>query len=147
MKNFRNAILFTSAILATLISSCSPSSNIKDNIVGKYASTSENNYDSFKDTIEVRSTDEGKFDIQTIANWSAAKKDDPQRPNKNKKAGVWNNYGPGKVDEATLQVSDTTLRITEPMTGNVRILNIDLDKKTISELLGDGTKAIYHKVL
>jgi len=147
MKNFRNAILFNSAILAILISSCSPSSNIKDNIVGKYASTSENNYDYFKDTIEIKSTDDGNFEIQTIANWSAAKKDDPQRPNKNKKAGIWNNYGPGKVSVAALQISDTTLRITEPITGNVRILYINLHTKTIFEPLGDGDKSIYHKIL
>jgi len=37
---------------------------MKDNIVGKYASSSENKYDYFKDTIEVRATDDGKFDIQ-----------------------------------------------------------------------------------
>lgn len=57
------------SIVATLlvvitITSCTSSSNMKDNIVGKYASSSENKYDYFKDTIEVRATDDGKFDIQ-----------------------------------------------------------------------------------
>lgn len=70
-----------------------------------------------------------------------------QRPNKNKKAGVWNNYGAGEVETATLQLSDKTLRITDPMTGTVKILKIDLENKTIEETYKDGSKSLYHKVL
>lgn len=146
MKGFKkNGFYLGWGILLT-ISSCTSSPNLKAEIIGKYASSSENNYDYFKDTIEVRSTDDGKFDIQTIANWSAAKKDDPQRPNKNKKAGVWNNYGAGEINVATLQESDKTLRITDPMSGTVRVLSIDLEKKTIEETTKDGIKELYHKV-
>ncbi|WP_124579454.1 hypothetical protein [Pedobacter sp. KBW06] len=93
----------------------------------------------------MRLTDDGKFDIQQLSNWSAAKKDDPQLPNKNKKAGVWNNYGMGEIEVATLQKSDNTLRITEPMTGTVRILVFDIEKKIITESSKDGIKTIYHK--
>jgi hypothetical protein len=60
---------------------------MKKDIEGKYASAGENEYDHFKDTLQVKSNDEGKFDMQIVANWSAAKHDDPERPNKNKKAG------------------------------------------------------------
>lgn len=132
-------------MIASIIASCS-SSSLEKEIIGNYTSSSENNYDYFKDTIEVRSTDDGKFDIQQLSNWSAAKKDDPQRPNKNKKAGVWNNYGMGEIQVAILQVSDKTLRITDPMTGTVRVLSINLEKKTIEETAKDGTKIVYYKV-
>lgn len=140
-------LLNLSALLLIIAFSCTNSSNIENEIVGKYASSGENNYDYFKDTIEVRSTDDGKFDIQQISNWSAAKKDDPQRPNKNKRAGVWNNYGAGETEVATLQKSDNTLRITDPMTGTVHVLVVDLQKKTITEISKDGDRAVYNKIL
>ncbi|MBB2148936.1 hypothetical protein [Pedobacter gandavensis] len=146
MKISRNISVMACLLLILTITSCSSSSEMNKEIAGKYASSSENNYDYFKDTIEVKPTDDGKFDIQTIANWSAAKKDDPQRPNKNKKAGVWNNYGMGEIETATLQASDKTLRITDPMTGTVKVLTVDLEKKTIEEVFKDRTKTIYHKV-
>ncbi len=132
--------------LTSLIYSCSSSADIKGDICGKYASTSENNYDYFRDTLQIKPNDDGKFDIQTIAIWSAAKQDDPERPNKNKKAGVWNNYGAGEIEVATLKVSDTTLRITEPMTGRVRIFKINTDQKTITQISADGAKTIYSKI-
>lgn len=135
------------AIIACLITaSCTSSSNPGKEVVGKYHSKGENNFYYFKDTIEVRSTDDGKFDIQTLSNWSTAKTDDPQRPSKNKIAGVWNNYGPGDTEIAVLQASDHTLRITEPMTGRVKILVFDPEKKTITQTSKDGEKTVYHKI-
>lgn len=119
---------------------------MNDEIVGKYASSSENNYDYFKDTIEVKKTDDGKFDIQQLSNWSAAKEDDPQRPNKNKQAGVWNNYGPGDTEVATLQISDKTLRITDPMAGTVQILTFDPERNTLVQIAKDGSKTTYFKI-
>ncbi|MBB5634965.1 hypothetical protein HDE68_000850 [Pedobacter cryoconitis] len=56
---------------------------------------------NLNDIIEVGHTDDGKFDIQRLSNWSAAKKDDSQRPSKNRRAGFWINYGPGRIDLAT----------------------------------------------
>jgi hypothetical protein len=107
---------------------CSSSSN-KD-FVGKYAYEGYNEFDYFKDTLEVRPNDDGKFDIQIIANWSAAKKDDPERP-VNKKAGQWNSHGAGNINIATLQKSNMTIRITEPFSSEVRMWKIDHDNKTI----------------
>jgi len=77
------------------------SEEIGKKIAGKYTSESENNYDHFKDTLEIKPTDDGKFDITTLARWSAAKKDDHQRP-VNKVAGVWNKHGQGKTRVAEL---------------------------------------------
>lgn len=146
MKTLKKTPLLNFLFLTLFISGCSSSGKLKDDISGKYASTSENNYDHFKDTLEVKPNDDGKFDIQTIAIWSAAKQDDPERPNKNKKAGVWNNYGAGDIEIATLQASDTTLRITEPMTGQVRIFKVNTDQKTIIRISSDGTKKKYTKI-
>lgn len=134
-------------LLMTLaISSCSSSSSLNREITGKYASFSENEYDYFKDTIEVKQTDDGNFDIRQLSNWSAAKEDDPERPNKNKKKGVWNNYGQGSINTATLQVSDKTLRITDPMTGAVRIWTFDLKKMTLIQMAKDGSTTTYFKI-
>lgn len=135
-----------SAFLIISILSCTSSNSMNDEIVGKYASSSENNYDYFKDTIEVTKTDDGKFDIQQLSNWSAAKEDDPQRPNKNKQAGVWNNYGPGDTEVATLQISDKTLRITDPMAGTVRILTFDPERNILVQIAKDGSKTTYFKI-
>lgn len=146
MNILRNISLIACLLLILTITSCSLSSEMNKEISGKYASSSENNYDYFKDTIEVKLTDDGKFDIQTIANWSAAKKDDPQRPNKNKKAGVWNNYGRGEIEVATLQTSDKTLRVTDPMTGRVKVIAVNLENKTLEETAKDGTKTVYSKI-
>ncbi len=115
-------------------------------IAGKYASTGENEYDHFKDTMRVKSNDEGKFDMQVVARWSAAKHDDRERPNKNKKAGVWNNYGSDEVEVATFQASDSTLRIVEPVTGKVRIFKVNTETKTITRTLPDGSKDVYTKI-
>jgi len=133
--------------VSTILSSCSSSSknDIAKNIVGKYATEGEDTYDYFKDTLEVRALENGKFDVASIANWSSAKKSDPQRPF-NKVAGVWNNHGPGKTLVAELQALDTTLRITEPVTGEVTILHVDLDKGTLKwPSKGDG-ESVYTKV-
>lgn len=78
MKILRNISFIVLTLLSLGIASCSSSSQINKEIVGKYASESENEYDHFKDTVEIKLTDDGKFDIQTIANWSAAKQDDPE---------------------------------------------------------------------
>jgi hypothetical protein len=146
MKMFQNLLFLNALLLVFLISSCSSSGALKDDISGKYASIGENEFDYFKDTLEVKPNDDGKFDFQIIANWSAAKKDDPERPNKNKKAGVWNSYGADEVEVAALQISDTSLRITEPMTGRVRIFKVDPDKKTITRISTDGDKKVYTKI-
>lgn len=136
--------LLTLSLITAL--SCTNSNDISKDIVGKYASTGENEYDHFKDTIEVKQADDGKFDIQKIADWSAAKEDDPTRPNKNKKAGEWNNKGIGKIEVATLQMSDKTLRITDPMFGTVRVFMIDLKNHSLERQNEDGTRKIYRKV-
>jgi hypothetical protein len=146
MKTFKNLLFLSTLLLIFLFFACSSSGSLKDDIAGKYASIGENEYDYFKDTLEVKPNDDGKFDIQKIAIWSAAKKDDPERPNKNKKAGVWNSYGADEVEVAALQISDTSLRITEPMTGRVRIFKVDPDKKTITRILADGNKKVYAKI-
>jgi len=146
MKRQGNSCIVITIVTCLIITSCTSSSNSDKEIVGKYASQGENNFYYFKDTIEVRPTDDGKFDIQTLSNWSTAKTDDPQRPSKNKIAGVWNNYGPGDIEVAALQESDHTLRITEPMTGTVKILVFDPEKKTITQTSKDGEKTVYHKI-
>jgi hypothetical protein len=114
----------------TALSSCSESNNkdLKEKIVGKYYSETENNYDYFRDTIEIMMTDNGKFDVTQIANWSSAKKSDPTRPNRNKVAGEWINYGKGKTLIGDFQLSDTTIRITDPMSASVDIIKFELDK-------------------
>lgn len=146
MKTLKKTPYLSSLFLFLFISACSSSGKLKDDVSGKYTSKGENNYDYFKDTLEVKPSDDGKFDIQTIAIWSAAKQDDPERPNKNKKAGVWNNYGAGDIEVATLQASDTTLRITDPTTGQVRIYKVNTDQKTITRISSDGTKKSYTKI-
>lgn len=146
MKRQGKICIAIAIVACLIITSCTSSSNPGKEIVGKYHSKGENNFYYFKDTIEVRSTDDGKFDIQTLSNWSTAKTDDPQRPSKNKIAGVWNNYGPGDIEVAVLQESDHTLRITEPMTGTVKILVFDPEKKTITQTSKDGEKTVYHRI-
>lgn len=147
MKNLNDLTILIFPVLIAVFSSCSsPSTNIKSKLVGKYASTSENEYDNFKDTIEIRSTDDGKFDIQTLANWSAAKKDDPERPNKNKKAGEWINYGPGRIKVATFQASDNTLRIADPLSSSVTVFPVDFNKKTIKMASRLVDTIVYHKI-
>lgn len=146
MKEAKKVMTLLTLSLILVLFSCSNSNDISKNIVGKYASTGENNYDYFKDTIEVRATDDGKFDIQKIANWSAAKEDDPTRPNKNRKKGEWNNKGLGRIEVATLQVSDKTLRITDPLIGTVRIFTFDPNNQVLEQQYDDGTKNIYYKV-
>lgn len=146
MKIQNNLGFLVGLLSVCCFAACSSSSGIKKEIIGKYASKGENEYDNFKDTLEIRLLDDGKFDVQTIANWSAAKRDFPDRPNKNKKAGVWNSYGADKTEVAELQASDTTLRITEPITGEVKIIDIDLDNKKIQRTYRNGTKQVYTKV-
>lgn len=146
MKRLENICIAVATIACLTITSCTSSSNFSKEVVGKYHSKGENNFYYFKDTIEVRPTDDGKFDVQTLSNWSTAKTDDPHRPSKNKIAGVWNNYGPGDIGVAALQESDHTLRITEPMTGRVKILIFDPEKKTITQTSKDGEKTVYYKI-
>lgn len=146
MKAIKYPILL--ALSANCLCSCTtspPNKDLGESISGKYASSDENEYDYFKDTVEIRLLDDGKFDVATIANWSSAKKSDPQRP-ANKIAGVWNNYFDNKVSVAELQTSDTTLRITEPLTGEVRILSFDIDKKTMKWPQKNSGVKTYSKV-
>lgn len=135
--------------LCLLIFSCSSNpgkSDLGKEIVGKYASSSENEYDYFKDTIEIKANDEGKFDLTFVARWSAAKADDPQRP-VNKVAGQWNNHGKGETFVADLQASDTTLRISDPFGGaSVIIVPLNLNDGTLDWTLTNGTKKTYNKV-
>jgi len=146
MKNIKSINILFLSCLIPFVYACSTSGGVKDDIAGKYASTGENEYDLYKDTMEVKANDDEKFDVQIIATWSAAKKDDPERPNKNKKAGVWNNYGSDPVEVATFQASDTTLRIAEPVTGKIKIFNVNTEKKTITQTLPDGSKNVYTKI-
>lgn len=144
LQKIKNVSIYLSLLLFMV--ACTSSNQIKKEIVGRYSSEGENEYDRFKDTLEIRALDDEKFDIQKVAKWSSAKKDDPQRPNKNKKAGVWNSYGSSDSEVASLQVSDMTLRITEPLTGTVQIIAIDVENKTLKSTFHDGSTKIYHKV-
>ncbi|KAA8480071.1 hypothetical protein BDE36_2426 [Arcticibacter tournemirensis] len=142
-------LMSTASIALSLITSACSSGpdkeEISERIIGKYAQQGENEFDYFKDTLEVRALEDGKFDVAKIAVWSSAKKSDPQRPS-NKVAGVWNHYGPGKTFVAELQAQDTTLRITEPISGAVTILHLDIDKGTLSWPAQDGGESVYPKV-
>ncbi|SEK23348.1 hypothetical protein [Parapedobacter koreensis] len=143
------SIITVAGISFGLLNGCSSSpdkSDLTQEVVGKYASESENEFDHFRDTLEIKPTDDGRLDVTIIARWSAAKKDDPQRPNKNKVAGVWNDYGKGRTQVAELQASDTTLRITEPMDGSVTVIPVSLDEGTLSWPLNDGTEKTYNKI-
>jgi hypothetical protein len=146
MIKYKTIALMHFIIAFALLFSCSSSEGIKNQIIGKYASSSENEYDNFKDTLEIRLLDDGRYDVQRIANWSAAKSDDPERPNKNKKAGVWNNYGSDRPEVASFQSSDTTLRITQPVTGEVDILFFKSEGKILERKYTNGEKTIYHRV-
>lgn len=147
MRVFRNIGILVGLLICVSFLSCTSSEELKKSLVGKYASEGEDEYDNFRDTLEIRLLDKGNFNIQTIARWSAAKKDDPMRPNKNKKAGEWNSYGPDRTEVASLQVSDTTLRITDPLTGEVKRIFVKSEGKTLEKLSRSGKKKIYHKVL
>jgi hypothetical protein len=117
------------AMLLIALCSCSgKGKRLEEKIIGRYFSVSENEYDHFKDTMEIRRTDDGKYDVTQIANWSSAKKSDPTRPNRNKVAGEWINYGKGDTFTGSFQMSDTTLRITDPMSGSVEIIRFDVDE-------------------
>lgn len=120
-------------------------SELTQQVLGKYASETENEFDYFRYTLEIKSTDDGKLDIIFLARWSAAKEDDPQRP-VNKVAGVWNNHGKGKTLVGELQASDTTLRISEPLDGSVTIIPVSLDDGTISWPQTDGETETFVKI-
>lgn len=47
-----------------------------------------------------------------------------------KVAGIWNDGGKGRTYVADLQVSDTTLRITDPLSGNVVSIPVDVENGT-----------------
>ncbi len=118
--------------------------DLQTEVTGLYASERENTFDYFKDTLEIKTNQDGNLDITIIANWSSAKEDDPQRP-KNKVAGEWNNYGGGKTSVGELQSSDTTIRIAHPMYNTVDILKLDLEAGTLEYPTRDGA-VIYQKV-
>jgi hypothetical protein len=146
MKAFGNKGIYASLVICVFFTACSSSEELKKSLVGKYASEGEDEYDSFRDTLEVRLRDNGNFDLQTIAHWSAAKLDNPLRPNKNKKAGEWNSYGPDRTEVATLQASDTIFRITDPLTGEVKRIFVKSQGKSLERTIRGGVKKIYHKV-
>lgn len=148
MKVSKSFYLISILAVTSTTSSCSPSGNgsdVKDRIAGKYASQTESTFDYYRDTLEIRPTDDGKFDVQIIAHWSNAKEDDPNRPS-NKVAGVWNKGNVGSTLVADFQASDTTLRIVEQLTGGVEILSFNDDKGTIQWPSDDGEVEIYTKV-
>lgn len=134
-----------SGLLNNTCSSNPDKSDLTQKVAGLYTSESENEFDHFRDTLEIKPTDDGKFDLTVIARWSAAKEDDPQRPI-NQVAGEWNNRGKGRTMVAELQASDTTLRITEPMGGSVIIIPVSLDNGTLSWPLRDDGEKTYVKI-
>ncbi|MCX2479665.1 hypothetical protein OQY15_11260 [Pedobacter sp. MC2016-15] len=146
MKALGNKGIYASLVMCVLFAACTSSEELKKSLVGKYASEGEDEYDSFRDTLEIKLRDNGHFDVQTIAHWSAAKMDNPLRPNKNKVAGDWNNYGPEGVEVAMLQTSDTTLRITDPLTNEVKRIFVKSQGKTLERTVRGGVRKIYHKV-
>ena len=146
MKAYGNQGIYASLVICVFLMACSSSEELKKSLVGKYATEGEDEYDSFRDTLEVRLKDNSHFDLQTIAHWSAAKIDNPLRPNKNKKAGEWNSYGPERTEVAMLQVSDTTFRITDPLTGEVKRIYVKSHGKSLERTGRGGVKKIYHKV-
>ncbi|GGC42704.1 hypothetical protein GCM10011386_38670 [Parapedobacter defluvii] len=139
------ASISTVGLLATACTSNPDKSDLTQKVAGVYASESENEFDYFKDTLEIKATDDGRMDIMFLARWSSAKKDDPQRP-VNKVAGVWNNHGKGKTLIADLQASDTTLRIAAPMDESVTIVPVDLENGSLSWPHQDGTEEIFVKI-
>jgi len=118
--------------------------DLQKEVTGLYASESENTFDYFKDTLEIKANQDGKLDVTVIANWSSAKEDDPQRPT-NKVAGEWNNHGKGETLVGELQASDTTIRIAHPMYNTVDILKVDLEAGTLEYPTKDGA-VVYQKV-
>lgn len=144
-NNFRNTALISIVFTAISCSSPTGNSDLKNRIAGRYASQTESTFDYYRDTLEIRPTDDGKFDVQIIAHWSSAKKDDPNRPS-NKVAGVWNKGNVGSTLVADFQASDTTLRIVEQLTGGVEILSFDDDKGTIQWPSDDGEVEVYTKI-
>jgi hypothetical protein len=144
-KKVRWVVLLSISSFTFSCSSPKGKTDLQDQIVGKYASQSESTFDYYKDTVEIKPTDEGKFDVQVIAHWSNAKKDDPKRP-VNKVAGVWNKGKPGSILVADFQTSDTTLRIVGQLRGGVKILKFNLDKAIMEWPGDDGETLIYTKV-
>lgn len=118
--------------------------DLQKEVTGLYASESENTFDYFKDTLEIKANQDGKLDVTIVANWSSAKEDDPQRPT-NKVAGEWNNHGKGETLVGELQASDTTIRIAHPMYNTVDILKVDLEAGTLEYPTKDGA-VVYQKV-
>ncbi len=133
-----------SLILMYACTSGNNGADLQKKITGLYASESENTFDYFKDTLEIKANQDGKLDVTIIANWSSAKEDDPQRPT-NKVAGEWNNHGKGETLVGELQANDTTIRIAHPMYNTVDILKVDLEAGTLEYPTKDGA-VVYQKV-
>ncbi|MEH6306822.1 hypothetical protein RYH73_14300 [Olivibacter sp. CPCC 100613] len=144
-KNFKWIALLSVSSFMFSCSSPTGKTDLQDQLTGKYASQSESTFDYYKDTVEIKSTDDGKFDVQVIAHWSNAKKDDPKRP-VNKVAGVWNKGKLGSILVADFQTGDTTLRIVGQLRGGVKILKFNLDKRVMEWPKDDGETLIYTKV-
>ncbi|MFD2965397.1 MULTISPECIES: hypothetical protein [Olivibacter] len=144
-KNFRWIVLLSISFFTFSCLSPKGKTDLKDQLIGKYASQSESTFDYYKDTVEIKSTDDGKFDVQVVAHWSNAKKDDPKRP-VNKVAGIWNKGKPGSILVADFQTGDTTLRIVGQLRGGVKILKFNLDKGVMEWPKDDGETLIYTKV-
>jgi hypothetical protein len=123
--------------------SSSKTDDLKELIVGKYVLQDENEFDHIRDTLEIKPNDQATFDIIRIR-WTSAKKDDPNRP-VNKIAGQWGSGGP-KTVVGTLQTSDTTIRIPEPITGRLRIISFNFATNTLKDLSFSGSESIYHKI-
>lgn len=145
MKVFRNMSIAGGILIFLCLVSCTSTDNSRKKLAGKYAAAGESGADQYKDTLEVRLLSNGNFEVQTIAHWSAAKKDDSTRTDANKKAGVWNSYGPDRSEVAFLQSGDTTLRITDQLTGEVKRIAIRSQGKTLERTYRGGVKKVYHK--
>ncbi|MDM8172959.1 hypothetical protein QT327_01125 [Olivibacter sp. 47] len=73
-RNFSWVVLLSISSFTFSCSSPKGKTDLQDQLIGKYASQSESTFDYYKDTVEIKPTDEGKFDVQVIAHWSNAKR-------------------------------------------------------------------------
>lgn len=144
MRKTINHVAGFCLLALTACSSASNESGLKEKITGRYALQTENEFDYIRDTIEIKANDQGKFDV-VQSRWSSAKKDDPARP-VNKVAGQWNNNSGSKILVADLQKSDTTLRITEQITGRLNIISFDFSQDKLINRSVKGEEKIYEKL-
>lgn len=145
----KTSIIFIAAtlLLSTFISCGSgPNANhknLREKIIGTYANDDENEFDLIRDTIEIRPNDKGTFDVIRTT-WSSAKVDDPMRP-VNKVAGEWNNNSGTKILLGEFQGSDTTVRITDQMSGQLITISFDIDAGMMTYRTAKGKRSGFQK--